>query len=187
MGKQIEFHMLREDTGMFLDFVREHDPVVVITRDSDSPIIEVIPDPTLETRTLALWNQALLSVLTRKHYVHPAIEYYHVDDSLPVLEFSPSESCEWNGKQGLRKGRIYGTFDSPSKEYERWYNALVRWIRKNYISNPVDLGGYVGPAAYKWFQSGGVLLPSFQPPLTQQWLSFAKKQDSIRKSLSSSM
>jgi len=183
MGRQVVFHMLPEDTQMFLDFVQEHDPVVITLRDSNSPVIEMVSNPVLETRTLTFWNKALLNSLGRKHYVHPAREYFHIDSSLPTLEFSQSELCEWNGSNGLRQGRIYGTFENSSMDYEKWYNAIARWIRKNFVKNPVELGGYIGPSTLKWFQNGGNLLPIFQPPLTKEWLLFMEKQESVRKSI----
>jgi hypothetical protein len=40
------------------------------------------------------------------------------------------------------------------------------------------LGGYVGPAAYEWFKSGGLLLPMFAPPVTEEWVRVLGNQHS---------
>lgn len=31
------------------------------------------------------------------------------------------------------------------------------------------MSGYVGPAAYQWYERGGLLLPTYQPPLNEEW------------------
>lgn len=181
MGRQIQFHLLPEDLRAFLDFVQNRDPVVVTRQSSETPDIQSVVDPSSQSNVMILWNQTLLGSLTRKHIVHPGRAYYGIDVSLPVLELSPSERCDWNGRLALLQGRLYGFFDSPSAEYEKWYNSLARWIRKNFARVPIPLpGGYIGPAAYDWYKKGGVLLPMFLPPLTSRWLSWLEAQDQHR-------
>src|SRR5579863_4279232 len=73
------------------------------------------------------------------------------------------------------------TLLTANKDFERWYNGVARWIRKNFARNPIPLlGGYVGPAAYEFFKRGGLLLPMFRPPLTSQSLSWVEAQDQHR-------
>ena len=148
MGRQVQFHMLPADVRSFLEFVQERDPVIVILRSSDTPEIKTVVDPSSETKLMTLWNQSLISSLERKQIVYPGRTYYGIDASVPTLEFSASESCEWNGRAALLQGRLYGFFDKPFMEYEKWYNALARWIRKHFLKSPIPLIGYIGPAAY---------------------------------------
>lgn len=106
-----------------------------------------------------------------------------MDSALPVVEFSyPYLSLEpWNGRAVLTQGRIWASFERQDKDFERWYKAIVRWLRKNFVKNPLPLlGGYLGPAAYEWYKKGGLLLPNFRPPLTPQWLSWVEAQDQHR-------
>jgi hypothetical protein len=92
----------------------------------------------------------------------------------------------WNGQPALLQGRIWASFETEDKAFEKWYNATVRWIRKNFIRD-VALGhdrDSVGPEAYEWFKSGGLLLPSFRPPTTDAWLAWVDVQNQHRADLS---
>jgi hypothetical protein len=175
MGRQVHFHMLPEDQNAFLRFLQERDPVVVIARDSDSAEIQPA-DPTIGSdKTLCLWNLKLLPHLERKWIPDPG--YYRADEfRMPILEFTSSFRATWEGKPALGQGRLYGIFAQKLPEFEKWYETLVRWIRRNYQKNPRDTGGYVGPAAYEFYKSGGYLLPNFLPPRTKEWLAILNKQ-----------
>jgi hypothetical protein len=183
MGRQTGFHMLAEDCKHFLEFVRGRDPIIVIRRDSTSPTIEEIQRPWEQGGGYCLWNQALLPALAREYIPESDVgPYYRVDSVWPVIEFSyPGPVQEpWNGRPALTQGRVWAGFERENKDFEHWYNSVVRWIRKNFIKNPVPLGGYVGPAAYDWYKNGGLLLPVFRPPITPQWLSWVEAQDQHR-------
>jgi len=169
--------MLPEDLQNFLAAAQEHDPIVVVPRSSDSPEARPSPNPSAETEVMTLWNKNLLTSLKRKHIVVPGRDYYMVDLSLPTLELSPSRLLAWAGRPALLQGRIYVFFDKPTTEYEQWYKALSSWIRRHFIKNPlIRLSGYVGPAALKWFETGGILLPTFVPPENPEWRKFAEDQ-----------
>jgi hypothetical protein len=179
MGKQIQFHALREDMIAFLECVQQQQgPIVVTLKSSDSPTVTAVPNPSVESQTMTLWNKALLGALQRKLVVRAVGgNYYRVDDSLPTLELSPSRVVQWNGRPALLQGRVYGFFDRPFSGYGEWYEFVARCIRKKFKKNPFKLlGGYVGPEALKWFQDGGTLLPMFEPPPTPEWISFVENQ-----------
>ncbi len=76
MGRQVQFHAFPEDVQAFLDFVQDHDLVIVTLRDSDSAEIKTVPNPSLESRVMTLWNQSLLNSLERKHIIYPGRTYY---------------------------------------------------------------------------------------------------------------
>lgn len=176
MGRQIHFHMLPEDRNAFLRFVQERDPVVIAVRDSDSAEVQSITDlDSSPNKTLSLWNSRLLPHIERKWVPDPG--YYRLDEfGLPILEFTSSFSATWEGKPALGQGRLYGIFDGKTPEFEKWFKALVRWIRTNYCKNPRGTGGYVGPTAFEFYKSGGYLLPNFLPPRTKEWLAEIGKQ-----------
>jgi hypothetical protein len=183
MGRQTRFHMIEEDCQQFLEFVHERDPVVVMDRSSKSGVIEEVKRPWERGGSYLLWNQAVLPGLQRKFVrIEPETgSYYGIDYCLPVIDFwYPSPIPElWNGKPAITQGRVWAQFDNPTREFETWYNAVVRWIRKRFVRDTV-LGDYVGPAAYRWFKDGGLLLPHIRPPVTAVWLSWVEAQDQHR-------
>src|SRR5205807_9376374 len=79
VGRQVQFHMLPEDVGIFLQFAQDRDPVIVTLKSSNSPGIRTIANPLPETQVMTLWNQAILGSLSRKHIVYPGRAYYVID------------------------------------------------------------------------------------------------------------
>jgi hypothetical protein len=176
--------MLEEDCKAFLDFVQKRDPVIVTSWTSKLKELHEVACPWQQGGWYCLWNQALLISLERK--LVPESDrgsYYRIDSALPVIEFSyPQGTTEpWNGRPALLQGRIWSGFEQENQGFEAWYNSLTRWIRKNFIKNPVPLlHGYLGPAAHDWYKGGGILLPALRPPVTPQWLSWVEAQDQHR-------
>ena len=79
----------------------------------------------------------------------------------------------------------WASFETDDKSFESWYNAAVRWIRKNFIQDRA-LGhdrDSIGPEAYEWFKTGGLLPPGLRPPLTDAWLGWASVQNQQRNAL----
>jgi hypothetical protein len=187
MGRQVQISVLPEDVESLLAHVKSQHSVVLVKRDDfDSATVEPLESPPANANeTLILWNQELLPQLQRKHISREtAGDYYRVDEfAEPVLEFGASFLGEWCGRASLTQGRIYGIFDNKSQAFARWYEQIVRHIRQAFVRNPASLSGYVGPAAYKWFLQGGLLLPTFLPPETDAWRKFFIDEDLIRTRL----
>jgi hypothetical protein len=178
MGKQILFHMFPPDCEQFLSVVQKRDSVVIVERDSSSASLVPVAHPCSPGQVLSFWNRNLLSSLERK-YIPESTKgpYYRIASSLPVIEFFLPREQEWDGQPAITQGRIYASFDQPSEELQRWFNATVRWIRKNFVRNPVQsVGGYVGPSALRWHEEGGLLLPMVRPPVTSEWRAFLQPQ-----------
>ena len=185
MGRQTRFHMLPEDCRRFVLFLQERDPVIVTEwHSSKLPEIQEVTRPWERGGHYCLWNQAILPALTRKS----TGKYFNIDFfSSPVIEFTYESPVleSWNGQPALTQGRIWASFETESKAFEKWYNAVVRWIRKNFIRD-LAVGhdrDSIGPAAYEWFKAGGLLLPNFRPPLTEAWLAWASVQNQHRTDL----
>jgi hypothetical protein len=166
MGRQIHFYMLPEDQSAFLRLAQENDPVTIVLRDADSAVVEPYANIERNDKPLSLWNRKLLPHLEREWIPNPG--YYRVNGlRSPTLELIPSFSATWETKPGLGQGRLFGDFDpylAKPPEFEKWYDRLSRRIRQNYRRNPESTGGYVGPAAYEFYRTGGYLpkLPSAQ-------------------------
>ena len=184
MGRQVQISVLLEDVEGLLVHIKSQNRVVLVKRDDvhSATVTPLESLPANANETLILWNQELLPQLQRKHISREtAGNYFSVDESAePVLEFGGSFLGEWCGRPSLTQGRIYGIFDNKSQEFVRWYEQIVRYIRKAFVRNPASLSGYVGPAAYRWFLQGGLLLPTFLPPETDVWRQFFADEDLIR-------
>jgi hypothetical protein len=171
--------MLPEDRAAFLSFVQGRDPVVVTTRDSDSADVQPISDRDIAGgKILCLWNRSVLPSLEREQV--PSRGYFTVSGlKIPVLEYISSFTATWEGTPALGQGRLFGNFEAyleKPPEFQKWYEGLVRWIRRNYSRNPESTGGYVAPAAFEFYKRGGYLLPNFVPPRTEEWLAEIGKQ-----------
>jgi len=176
MGRQIQLSMLPNDIGALLDEVRSDGEIEVILRDSDTATVQPLASDLCGTAIL--WDKKLLPILERKLVTSAASPYYRVDEFRhPVLELTPSIMSEWCGRPALTQGRIYGQFEGKPVAFEKWFERVVRRIRKHWRKNPVALlHGYVGPAASDWFESGGLLLPMFVPPVTSEWIRVMNEQ-----------
>jgi hypothetical protein len=181
MGRQIQLHLLANDVNRLIEHISSKCDLKVILRDSDRDNLDAVKDPSSEKGIMTLWNQTILGDLKRKTIVrNDGRPWYLVDGSLPTLEFSTSVETTWNGKPGLVQGRIYGQAMSSNSDFNRWYQSIVRWIGKEFHKNPVSLG-YIGQEAWNWFQSGGILLPTFSPPVNSVWIGEIAKQQIYRR------
>jgi hypothetical protein len=179
MGRQIHFYMLPGDREAFLRFVQKDDLVAVISEGSDSPIVRPLEQRDFHAhKNVYLWNRRFLPSFVRKWIPGPRNYGVSMLD-LPLLQLSGSTVATWEDKPALVQGRLYGVFDPDLEkppEFQKWYEQLVRWIRKNYQRTHTSIGGYIGPSALKLFEQGGYLLPQFVPPKTDLWLAEIGKQ-----------
>jgi hypothetical protein len=174
MGRQIQISMLATDANHLVNVLRswgDHVEVVVQTGNSSEPeslshITDDINQP------MILWNKRFARTIERRYIASANPPYYRIDEQVEsVLEISPSRVTEWEGRPALTQGRIYGTFDNKQPEFEKWYERVVRHIRRHWRKNPISwLGGYIGPAASEWFDAGGLLLPVYVPPIRSDWI-----------------
>lgn len=175
MGRQVLFHMVPEDRLAFFDFVQKRDPVVIVEfthpSQADPEPLE-FHEPGNDSRDrLCLWNRNLLPSLRREYIAESNVgPYYRIDSSLPILEFSMPAASVWGGTPALSQGRLYAYSHGTEPGLRAWYEGLLRWVRTRFKKNPVNwMSGYVGPAAYGWYESGGLLLPYCAPPVTPEW------------------
>lgn len=173
--------MLPGDVNALIAAIRSEDSVEVALRsghDAEPEPLDPVPE---NFRTLVLWNRSFVPRLKRRYVSAADPPYYLADEQKEaILELSPSVLTEWQGVPALTQGRIYGVFESKPVEFEKWYERIIRYIRKNWRKNPLSwLGGYVGPAASEWSESGGLLLPTYVPPVTEDWIRILGEQHPI--------
>jgi hypothetical protein len=188
LGRQIQFHMMPDDLEAFIRAAQQSDPVVVTDREHpcDRGVHPTSDLRKNRLRILCLWNRRLLPELNRDWHPEAKVYKYWLDVfRLPVLELSTCLETEWDGMPALIQGRLYGVFDRDLRkppEFEKWFDRLVRWIRKNYKRrDTIHVGGYVGPAADQFLLKGGYLLPGFRPPRTDVWLAEMRKQHPLER------
>lgn len=167
MGRQIHFHILEEDRDRFVRHITRNGIARILPRYSDSSPLREIDrlDQLGVDTTYCLWNPALAPVI--KRHLVPETGSYALDILHdPILEFDSSRTGMWQKHPSITQGRLYGIFDAylgKPKGFLRWYEELVRWIRKNFKKNPTGESGYTGPSAFKLFEAGGYLLPYVRP------------------------
>lgn len=170
----MQLSMVAADANSLVSVLRRWgDPVEIVIQSGNSSEPESISLITDDMRrSMILWNKRLAPTIGRKYVASANPPYYRLDEQAEaVLEFSPSIVTEWQGKPALTHGRIYGTFDGKQPEFQKWYERIIRHIRRHWRKNTISwLGGYVGPAASEWFEAGGLLLPMYIPPVRSDWI-----------------
>ena len=180
MGRQTQIHQLREDAIEFLDFARSRDPVICVARDSDSE--EIVECDFGAGGLFCLWNQSLLPSIKRRYVTRTPRPYYTIDSSVPVIEWWVRRQTLWEGIPALTQGRVYCGYGPTSEGLTKWFNRLVRWLRTTYAKNPIDWqSGYVGSQALELHRAGGLLLPTYLPPITEEWKTRLRSQLQIQR------
>lgn len=173
MGRQIQIHALPSDINDLVIAMRDKEPIQIATRRGKTATpnrLAFIPD-NLSGHTLVLWTERFAPNLNRE-YVAAQPPYFLVRESTEsVLELSLSGFTTWECQDALTQGRLYGVFQGKEPEFEKWYERIIRYVRRHWAKNPVSwMGGYIGPAANEWFDRGGLLLPNYVPPVRSDWI-----------------
>ncbi len=139
MGKQTHIVATLEDEEGFFRFVRETADVALF--ESHAPTIETLWKRSLEAERRGhfqyfIWNKAFPwtpEYALTEFQAHSTRLYYVTNKGdAPLVEF---DRC---GFHPIRQGRIYWSkdFSAPNgldydvASFSRWYDSLVRWIRK---------------------------------------------------------
>jgi hypothetical protein len=180
MGRQIQIHALPSDINSLINAVYGSESVEMALWSGNTTVperIAFLPD-NLTGKMVALWTDKFAPDLQRKYVARAQPPHHAVDVSAEsVLELSLSALTSWNESEALTQGRIYAIFEGKEPGFEKWYDRLVRHIRRHWRQNPAAwMGGYLGPAAAAWFERGGLLLPSYIPPVRNDWVERLSKQ-----------
>ena len=163
MGRQINFYMLPEDEEEFISYALQRKGVVMIADpfESKSPnIISRLPEPFSKPfwHSVYFWNKNINGKLETKYIEKQG--YFLIDSLMSsVIEFSRSFTRD----NILVRGRIWAQLKywkgheivSKGKDFENWFNAIARWIRKHY--QKISESEYIGPHALEWKKRGGML------------------------------
>ncbi len=167
MGKQVNFWMLPEDEDTFLKFLRQ-DPNNTLVRYYSDKAIDVISFDVVQTLNelaVFIWNTSFPSLegFVEKNTDRQGQVFFGIDVwRAPVIEYSRSTFTTDNR---LLRGRIWAEmypligqeFIHKGTEFEKWYDSIARWLRRNLI-RVKELYAYMGPEALQWYQEKGGLL-----------------------------
>jgi hypothetical protein len=151
MGKQIQVALTNEDKQLFLSFLKETADIVLL--ESFAKTKEGLWKDTFEKAIAGhgsyhIWNKEFPWIpeydqVGEKAYDPNMIGWYYVPNKgdAPLIQFSRSFDIA-NGKHG----RIYWAkdFAAPNglnydiEKFSKWYDSVVKWIRKNAIGKVKD-------------------------------------------------
>jgi hypothetical protein len=183
VGRQTQLHVLAKDVNELLIAMHGKEPLEVAFRRGNAVTPERLPfvPENIDGQVLVMWSERFAPNLQAR-YVPAQPPYYCIDEQTEsVFELSLSRLTTWQGRPALTQGRIYAVFQNKQPEFEKCYDQLIRYIRRHWRKNPTDpikVGGYLGPAASEWFDRGGLLLPGYIPPVRSDWIERLSKQHS---------
>jgi hypothetical protein len=174
MGRQTLLHAFPGDVNQLVAALHAEDPLEIATKRGISAMPErlaFVPDNMIG-QTLVLWSERFALNPERDFIARAETPYFLMNEQTqPVLEFSLSTLTTWDAQPALTQGRIYGLFEHKTADFEKWFERIIRYIRRHWRKNPaVWMSGYVGPAAIEWFEKGGLLLPNYIPPVRSDWI-----------------
>lgn len=167
MGKQINFYMHGDDELQFLAAARQRAEVLVLPYRSATEKFEPLKDLPQAGEAFAygvwLWSPTECAPY-EVEWVEPQRSYYVNRFASEVIEFSRS----FEDEGALVRGRIWAemvaidpedpnSFIRKSASFEKWFDSLVRWIKKNYEKVDGPIPEYVGHGAAKFKREGGKL------------------------------
>jgi hypothetical protein len=174
MGRQTQLHVFPKDVNELLVAMHDKEPLEVALRRGPTSApdrLPFIPD-SFGGQILVLWSERFAPSLQREYVTIAQPPYYRVNEQTEsVFELSLSALTTWENQPALTQGRIYGVFENKQPAFEKCYERIIRYIRRQWRKNPAAwMGGYVGPAASDWFEKGGLLLPNYIPPVRSDWI-----------------
>jgi hypothetical protein len=165
MGRQVNFYMGSEDLVEFEQMLKKRGGISFIPYELSREAVEAVPTLLLAREksgtpsyTMYLARESDLGNI--RQFYHVAIHGYWFVNELnsPVVEMAKSFVQD----QMIRRGRLYfntGYYDQEdhwvekSKEFIRWADSLLRWIRSHYVIERTT-GWYIGPQAQQMVDSG---------------------------------
>jgi len=172
MGRQIHFHMLGRDCDAFFAAARHVAPFIAAIRDSPTPGIEPVDLPCAIQTDLMLWNTVIAPSVVRTFVPNSVRGPYHrFPYDAPVLEFCPTGNLsDWDERPAITAGRLYAARYQDHSKLANWYEELAGWLRRHFNGYRLASSTFrVGPDAWEWYRSGGLLLPMVRPLVTPTW------------------
>ena len=169
MGRQIAIFASEQDEQDLLTYLRETTSIQLFVRAADSETelwSETFAPYSFASSQYFIWNKAyawrppvkrdtpVSEGGSGKWYVElpghgPVIEFDRTDMER-FLEAGPEPGCFWNG-------RIYWAQSNRQKGFAKWFDGIMRWVRRNGRNiSPWPTGAwYCLPDAYRLWEKVG--------------------------------
>lgn len=158
MGRQIKYFMSDDDVAEFMSFLTKEKDIAILAYTQPSlnaTPLERLPEERHEI--VFLWNRAI-SPMPTYSYIDKQ-KYFVIDSSTSeVIEFLRGLGIVT--RKTITEGRIWiensyydenGILIKKNPAFIKWYESLVRWIRKNSLEK--SRFHYVMPHAYELFHN----------------------------------
>jgi len=163
--------MYGRDCDAFFAAARHIAPFVAVVRDSPTAGIDPVDLPCTVRADLMLWNKAIAPSSVRTYVPNAVRAYHRFPYDVPALEFCPTgDMSDWEGRPAMTAGRLYASRYQDNRELAKWYEKLAGWMRRHFHGHRLTSSTFrVGPDAWDWHRSGGLLLPMVRPLVTPTW------------------
>lgn len=137
MGKQIAIILSEEKEKGFINFLFSDKSVFLIypwSKDRSMLLLRELPPKGPYNLTFYIWNSRFdfepEFTEIKKEYRKDGYGYSFHSSGKPVIEFTRSN----NNQEGRLYWEKYFTqrkLDYDVAEFEKWYNSVIKWIKKN--------------------------------------------------------
>jgi len=146
MGRQIAIFLSEKKEKEFFDFLLTTGEIVFIFHKSKFKKLNISNKwPEKKQIDFYIWNRKFKfqpkSTRISKKYSTKNAKFSFISLGKPVIEFSKNKDVDFNKIKNFNDGsmgRIYwekyfttSKLNYDVKEFEKWYNKVVRWIKKN--------------------------------------------------------
>lgn len=133
MGRQIAVKLSREKEKEFSEFLKNKGALFVYRWSENRKIIKLndIPHVGPYTWIIHIWNKKfpIISefIEIKEEYRKNETKYGLSTIGKPLIEYcrGPVYRIYWDKDSGIRKGEY------NVEEFEKWYNEVISWIKKN--------------------------------------------------------
>jgi hypothetical protein len=161
LGKQIQVAALYPDELLFLDFLRSKYDVAILR--SFAPTrqelwVETFDENPIGNWMYYIWNRNFHWIPEYAQTKSKDSWYISNKSNAPVIEFLRSNS---NKIATGEHGRLYwskyfsavGELGYDVATFSKWYDTIVRWVKKNSIIRKDGISIYYLPEAWQMYQS----------------------------------
>ncbi|MBI2449538.1 hypothetical protein HYV49_04550 [Candidatus Pacearchaeota archaeon] len=147
MGRQIAIFWSEEKEREFINFLFIDENIVLIypwSKGRSMIILKELPPKGPYNWSFCIWNKKFSFkpefTEIKREYRKDGYNYVFHSSGKPVIEFTRSKDNQ-EGRLYWDKYFTHSKLDYDIEEFEKWYNSIIKWIKKNCKYNK---GAYYG-------------------------------------------